>query len=225
MTLYSKGQYQRIVIRFGLKVAPSIFQEVMIKIFEPILYSTLVYNDDILLYFKTREEHHVLLNQFLELVQSYGVILSEKKSTIRQSIIGFLGMKISNENYELGVHIAQELHKFSDEILPVKEIQQFLGFVIYIKDFILNCSSYTNKLFKLIRKNLDLTLAFVHLKASCNDPPFIQIPGKDKIILQTDARDDYWVAILLEDVAKKTYYCMQAINSKTLRVTIIQCTK
>ena len=44
--------YQWTVMPFGLKVAPSLFQKAMTKIFEPILYHTLVYIDDILIFSK-----------------------------------------------------------------------------------------------------------------------------------------------------------------------------
>ncbi|KAK4381000.1 polyprotein [Sesamum angolense] len=46
----------------------------------------------------------------------------------------------------------KELLKFPEENLTTKEIQQFLGIVNYIKDFIPECSRYTSQLSKLLKK-------------------------------------------------------------------------
>ncbi|XP_048228318.1 uncharacterized protein LOC125369583 [Ricinus communis] len=52
------AQYQWTVMPFGLKTAPSQFQKTMNEIFGPILYSSLIYIDDILLFSETVEDHH-----------------------------------------------------------------------------------------------------------------------------------------------------------------------
>ncbi|KAL0295147.1 UNVERIFIED_CONTAM: polyprotein [Sesamum radiatum] len=145
------AQYQWTVMPFGLKVAPSLFQKAMIKIFEPILHTTLIYIDDILLYTQDQPTHAKLLQQFYDIVQAHGVMLSDKKSFIGQPNIDFLGMKFIDGRYQPGPHITQELLKFPEENLT-KEIQQFLGIVNYIKDFIPECSRYTSQLSKLLKK-------------------------------------------------------------------------
>ena len=117
------AQYQWTTLPFGLKVAPSLFQKAMTKIFEPILESTLVYIDDILLFLKDIVSHKNLLNQFFEIVNQHGIMLSEKKIQLAQSQIDFLGMHFSRGTYQPQPHIAQELLNFPDEFLKVKQIQ------------------------------------------------------------------------------------------------------
>ena len=51
------AHYQWKVMSFGLKIAPSLFQKAMIKIFEPI--------DDVLLFSKDHDSHQQLLSNFL----------------------------------------------------------------------------------------------------------------------------------------------------------------
>ena len=80
---------------FGIKVAPSLFQKAMTKIFEPILENTLVYVDDILLFSKDIASHKKLLNEFFEIAYQHGIMLSEKKIQLAQSQIDFLGMHFS----------------------------------------------------------------------------------------------------------------------------------
>ena len=50
---------------FGLKVAPSLFQKAMIKIFEPILHHELIYIDDVLLFSKDHDSHQQLLSYYM----------------------------------------------------------------------------------------------------------------------------------------------------------------
>ena len=45
------------VLPFGLKTAPSLFQQAMPRIFKPLLHTALIYIDDILLFSSTEREH------------------------------------------------------------------------------------------------------------------------------------------------------------------------
>lgn len=56
-------------------------------------------------------------------------MLSEKKCTVGTESIEFLGMKITDGTYQPGIW----LKRFSDNNLSVKEIQQFLGIVNYLR--------------------------------------------------------------------------------------------
>ena len=86
------AHYQWTVIPFGLKVAPSLFQKEMVKIFSPILHHALVYIDDILLFSTNHQTYQKLLSDFLEIMQTHGIMLSEKKSNIGKESIDFLDM-------------------------------------------------------------------------------------------------------------------------------------
>ena len=98
--------YQWKVLPFGLKVAPSLFQKAMTKIFQAIMHHTLVYIDDLLLFSKDVESHYQLLCQFRDLVQSYGIMLSERKIQVGKDSIDFLGMVFKDGHYCPGKHIA-----------------------------------------------------------------------------------------------------------------------
>ena len=52
-----QGHYELIVMSFGLKNAPQIFQRRMDNIFKDLNCCCLVYIDDILVFFKTIEQH------------------------------------------------------------------------------------------------------------------------------------------------------------------------
>nr|KYP46018.1 polyprotein [Cajanus cajan] len=144
------AQYQWTVLPFGLKVAPSLFQKAITKILEPLLDNAIIYIDDILLFSKDMESHKKLLSQFLERANLYGIMFSEKKIQLAQQEIYFLGMKFSQGTYQPQPHIAEELLNFPEENLSVKQIQQFLGIINYIRDFIPKIARYT--VIKLYKK-------------------------------------------------------------------------
>ena len=208
------GHYQWTVMPFVLKVAPSLFQKAMTKIFESILHHTLVYNDDILLFSKDNVAHQKLLDHFLTLVNSHGITLSEKKSMLGHSTIEFLGMFLEDGCYRPGPHIAQELLYFPNEHLTKKQIQQFLGIINYLRDFLPHVSVHTSQLSKMLKKSPfwdpDQTFVVQHLKLIAQNPPALKIPSTGQRILQTDASDEYWGAVLLEFIDDKELFCAHA---------------
>ncbi|KAH9698127.1 hypothetical protein KPL71_023895 [Citrus sinensis] len=209
------AHYQWTVMPFGLKVAPSLFQKAMKKIFSPILHHVLVYIDDILLFSSDHESHQKLLLDFFHIVQAHGIMLSKKKSSVGKESIDFLGMVIKDGQYHPGPHITIELLKFSDTHLNRKQIQQFLGIVNYVPDFIPKVTIHTSQLSCMLKKYCPpwgptQTEAVKQLKVIAQSPPPLRIPTSGQRILQTDANDDYWSAILLEDINGVRYFCAHA---------------
>ena len=174
------AHFQWTVLPFGLKTAPSIFQKSMVKIFQPILHHALIYIDDILLFSGSHDEHRQLLTQFYDLVQSHGIMLLAKKSTIATDNIEFLGTIIKDGHYQPGKHIAQELLYFPDQQLSKKQVQQFLGIINYIRYFITHVDHYTHHLSALLKKkppewNTDHTNVVTTLKKIAQNPPLLKL--------------------------------------------------
>eukprot|EP00257_Ricinus_communis_P017936 XP_015576507.1 uncharacterized protein LOC107261471 [Ricinus communis] len=201
--------YSKFDLKAGFwQLAPSQFEKTMIEIFGPILYSSLIYIDDILLFSETAQEHHQLLKQFLAIIQKYGIMLSEKKSIIGQQEIEFLGMHFKDGQYTYGPYLTKELDYFPDENLSVKQIHQFLGILNYVRDAIPHLSNYTCHLSKMLKKDpspwgTEQITAVQRLKELAHNPPPLTIPSTRNLILQTDASDHAWGAILLENLNNK----------------------
>ncbi|KAH9744246.1 hypothetical protein KPL70_003617 [Citrus sinensis] len=128
----------------------------------------------------SHEEHRQLLTQFYDIVQSHGIMLSVKKSTIATDNIEFL-------------------------------VQQFLGIINYIRDFIPHVDHYTHHLSALLKKkppewNADHTTAVTTLKQITQNPPPLKLITDGKRILQTAASDESWGAILLEEINRKEHF-------------------
>ncbi|KAH9752095.1 hypothetical protein KPL71_014558 [Citrus sinensis] len=133
--------------------------------------------------FGSHDEHRQLLIQFYDILQSHGIMLSAKKSIIATDNVEFLGMIIKNGHYQPGKHIAQELLHFPDQQLSKRQIQQFLGIINYIRDFIPHIAQ---------------------------NPPPLKLITDGKCILQTDASDESWGAILLEEINGKEHFIAYA---------------
>ena len=111
-----RGHYEWMVMPFGLKNTPQIFQRKMDKILSDYSSFIIVYIDDMLICSnneKNREKH---LNFFVTLYKEYGIVLSEKKVEIKQREIEFLGMIIDSKGIKLQSHIAEKIKDFPNEL-------------------------------------------------------------------------------------------------------------
>jgi len=119
--------YEYVVMPFGLKIAPAVFQRFMNKIFEDLIdVYVIVYLDDILIYSKNREEHtnHVL--EVLRRLKENNLFLKLSKCFFYVTTVTYIGIIITPE----GVSMEKEKIKAIQEWpVPrtVKQIQSFLG--------------------------------------------------------------------------------------------------
>ncbi|XP_050875436.1 uncharacterized protein LOC127079070 [Lathyrus oleraceus] len=148
------------------------------------------------------------------------MMLSEKKNQLGQTEIDFLGMHFSQGKYQPQPHIARELLNFLDENLKIKQIQQFLGIITYIKDFLLRPTKYTNPVSQLLKKKpppwgTKQAEVVKALKKITQTPHALKIPENGKRILQTGANDHYWGAVLVEELEGKNNYCSHASGQFT----------
>ena len=93
-------------------------------------------------------------------------------------------MHFTQEKHVPQPHITEELSKFADKNMSIKQIQQFLEILNYIyTNFIPYISKYTTKLSKLLKKNAlpweaEQTEAMKFLKQATKNPPSLKIPGE-----------------------------------------------
>ncbi|OMO86134.1 reverse transcriptase [Corchorus capsularis] len=143
-----------------------------------------------------KDSHEQLLQRFQQIVQDFGIMLSEKKMTIGTSEINFLGMHIKEGKYVAHPHIGQALQDFPNENLTKKQIQQFLGIVNYMSDFLSNLAKLSNPLKVLLKENppqwsQKQTTTVKVLKAKALSLPTLHIPSNGTRILQTGASNKY----------------------------------
>nr|GEX64878.1 putative reverse transcriptase domain, viral movement protein [Tanacetum cinerariifolium] len=141
-------------------------------------------------------------------------MLSEKNMEVEVTTIQFLGMEIFDGRYQTQPHVAQELLKFPNELSSQKMIQQFLGLVNYMADFLPKLSHHTAWLFPMLKKNPPQwtsrqTEEMKAIKSLAEKMPPLMIPASsEKRILQTDASDECWGSVLLvQDNNNKRHVC------------------
>ena len=81
------GHYEWNVMPFGLKNAPSEFQNIMNDIFNPFTSFIIVYIDDVLVFSKSIDQHFKHLLQFLHIIERNGLALSAPKMLLFQTKI------------------------------------------------------------------------------------------------------------------------------------------
>ena len=132
------GHYEWNVMPFGLKNAPSEFQNIMNEIFNPYSTFSIVYIDDVLIYSKSIDQHFKHLYTFLNIVKKYGLVVSAKKMQIFQTKNRFLGHNIYQGTITPISRSIEFANKFPDEIKEKTQLQRFLGCFNYISDFLPN---------------------------------------------------------------------------------------
>uniref|UniRef100_A0A4W5LR80 ribonuclease H n=1 Tax=Hucho hucho TaxID=62062 RepID=A0A4W5LR80_9TELE len=132
----TSGHYEYLVMPYGLKNAPSVFQSFVDKIFRDLLGQGLVlYIDDILIYSATRAEHVSLVRMVLGRLLEHDLYVKAEKCLFFQPSVSFLGYRISTSGVEMESDRISAVRNWPTPT-TVKEVQRFLGFANYYRRFI-----------------------------------------------------------------------------------------
>ena len=119
---------------FGLKNAPSEFQNIMNDIFTPFTNFSIVYIDDVLIFSKSIDQHWKHLDIFVRVIKQHGLVVSASKISLFQDRIRFLGHNIYKGTLSPIDRAIQFADKFPDEIKDKNQLQRFLGSLNYVSD-------------------------------------------------------------------------------------------
>ena len=196
------GHYEWNVMPFGLKNAPSEFQNIMNDIFIPYSEFIIVYIDDILVFSKDIETHFKHLEIFKSIIIKNGLVISRPKMMLFQTKIRFLGHNIDQGNIIPINRSIEFASKFPDEITDKTQLQRFLGSLNYILPYYKNLTQDTSILYDRLKKNPkpwsnDHTKAVQQIKQKVQNLPCLMIanPNWEKIV-ETDASEIGYGGIL-----------------------------
>lgn len=123
-----EGIFEWLVMPFGLAGAHGAMQALMREVLGDLIEAggVAVYLDDILVYGHTQQEHDALLEAVLTRLTKEGLHLKASKCALNQTIVDFLGHRLSNGTFSPLVSNVQGLLDFS---LPstVQQWQRFHG--------------------------------------------------------------------------------------------------
>jgi hypothetical protein len=147
------GHYEFLVLPFGLTNAPTLFTDLMNRVFQPYLDKfVVVFIDDILVYSNSFEEHEEHLRQTLQTLRDHQSYAKLSKCEFWLKRVTFLGHVISAEGVFIDPQKVEAVLKW-ERPTSVTEIRSFLGLAGYYRRFIEGFSLIATPLTKLTRKN------------------------------------------------------------------------
>ncbi|WMV09386.1 hypothetical protein MTR67_002771 [Solanum verrucosum] len=148
----SYGQYEFLVMLFGLTNMPAAFMSLMNRVFKPFLDSfVIIFIDDILVYSKSEDEHADHLRIVLYVLGKQRLYAKFSKCEFRLTLVAFLGHLVSKE----GVMVEpQKIEAVKNWVQPifVTEVSSFVGLASYYHRFVKNFASIATHLRNLTKK-------------------------------------------------------------------------
>ena len=145
------GQWEYLVMPFGLCNAPSTFQRLMNEVFKQELNSfILVYLDDILIYSHSVEEHWKHLVHALEKLRRAQLFGRLHKCEFLKSKVDYLGFEVGHDGIRTSPEKVNAILDWPRP-LSVHDIRSFLGLASYYRKFIKGFSQLAKPLTDLTR--------------------------------------------------------------------------
>ena len=203
----SLGQWEFMVMPFGLCNAPATFQRLMNKVFAvEINQFILVYLDDILIFSESVEEHWKHLQVALERLRKAKLYGRMRKCEFLKNRVDYLGYEVS----EKGIHASPEKIKAVvnwPRPQSVHDVRSFLGLASYYRRFIHGFSQIAGPMTELTRSKAKWKWetaqehSFLALKIALATAPVLRLPDfNHQFVVTTDASDVAIGAILQQDV-------------------------
>ena len=207
------GQFEFLVMPFGLTSAPATFVTIMNNIFKHYTDKfVVIYLDDILIYSKTKEEHIQHVRLVLERLRENKLYAKEKKCEFMQTSVKFVGFIVSDKGLEVD-SVKVEAVKDWPTPRSIKEVRSFLGFVSYYRKFIENHSAIVAPISDLTKTKdktsnkftwtLEAQTAFEKMKQALMSAPILILPDPSKpYVINTDASGFAIGACIMQDHGK-----------------------
>ncbi|KAE8238369.1 hypothetical protein A4X06_0g8816, partial [Tilletia controversa] len=198
------GNYECLVMPFGLCNAPGTFQRLMNDLFRPFLDRfVIVYLDDILIYSETLEEHQRHVAQVLKLLQDEQLYAARQKCELFKTSTEFLGHIVSGDGVSMDPKKTDSIESWPTPKC-VRDIQVFLGMANFYRRFIKNFSTMAEPLTRLLTKSLPFAWgpeqdhSFSSLKQSFQSAPVRRIFRPDLPIRVSTDSSDFGIGGVLE---------------------------
>lgn len=205
------GQYEFLVLPFGMTGAPSTFMHLMNSILDPYLDKFVVaYLDDILIYSRTKEEHEIHVRAILEALRENKLYCKESKCEFFRREVTFLGFIVGADGLKVDPAKVEAVKSWP---IPksITDCRSFLGFVGFYRKFIDNHSAIVTPISELTKiaeqKKFVWTAAaqeaFEKMIAALCSAPVLILPDPTKpYVVNTDASGFAIGACLQQDQGK-----------------------
>lgn len=203
------GQYEFLVVPFGLTGAPGTFMALMNDTFrEELLKYVVVFLDDILVFSKTAEEHYQHVKLVLDKLHKDKWYINYKKCSWAEKEVEYLGFQVGNGKI---APLQDKVHKIKEWPTPRKErdIQCFMGLANYYRKFIKHFARRAAPLTNLLKKEQQFAWtdecerSFNDIKEALINSPVLQLPNAEKRFFVTTDASDQAVGAILEQEGDK----------------------
>ena len=141
----NSGVFVPKVTSFGLRNAPTRFQQFMDSILLSCRAFTFIYLDDILIFSDSEDSHIAHLKQVLETLSKNGLFLNKTKCSFAKTKVDFLGHTVGVDGIDVMESKVEAIKKLN---LPKtrKELKRFIGMVSYYHKLIPNLAKVMSPL-------------------------------------------------------------------------------
>ena len=192
------GQFEYLVVPFGLTSAPSTFMALMNHILHPYLDKfAIAYLDDVLIFSKTLEDHVVHVRTILDEFRKHKLYAKESKCEFFKSEVKFLGFVVGADGVKVDPAKVEAVKVWP---IPksITDVRSFLGFVGFYRKFIKNHSAVVAPISDLT-KTLTQGSKFIWTPAAqiafetmidalCSAPVLVLPDPTKPYVVTTDAR-------------------------------------
>ncbi|KAH9263029.1 hypothetical protein BASA83_013667 [Batrachochytrium salamandrivorans] len=190
------GQFEFLVMPFGLANAPAQFQRMMNSLFRDVIGKhVLVYLDDIVIYSDNMSDHIAQVQNVLRVLQDNRLYCKAEKCHFYKSEIKYLGYIISADGLRMDPSKISAVQSWPTPN-KVRDLQVLLGFTNFYRALIHDYSSMTANLTKLFKKDVPFVWgpeqekSLQDLKTAFANSDFLTHPDDSRpFILETDASD------------------------------------
>ena len=148
------GHFEYTVMPFGLTNAPATFQELMNRIFKPLIDADVVtvYLDDILVHSKTADEHMTHCKAVLQTLRAHQLFAKASKCEWNRIEVTFLGHLVGEDGIRMDPRKVEVVRLWQ---APTNqgELRSFLGLANYFRKFILGYAHLSAPLNALLQKS------------------------------------------------------------------------
>jgi hypothetical protein len=223
----NRGLFEPLVMFFGLTNSPATFQTMMNDIFTDMISEgvVVVYLDDILIFTKDLEEHCRITHQVLGRLAEHQLYLRPEKCEFEKTRIEYLGLIISENRVEMDPVKVAGVAEWP-EPSNKREVQSFLGFANFYRQFIKDFSHHARPLFNLTKNEQkwhwgsSKASAFQKLKELVTSAPVLTTPADDQPFrIEADSSDFATGAVLSQLSTEDRKWHLVAYYSKSLLET------
>jgi hypothetical protein len=215
------GQYEFMVMAFGLTGAPGTFLKAMNTTLAPLLRKcVLVFFDDILIYSRNYAEHLDHIRLVLQLLQKDQWQVKRTKCTFAQRQLRYLGHIISAAGVATDPDKIQAVLQWPSPS-SVRELRSFLGLAGYYRRFVKHFGLISKPLTELLRKGAIFVWtdvqehAFVALKEALTSAPVLALPDFTKpFVVEIDA-SGYGIGAVLMQNGHPLAFLSKALGPKS----------